>query len=83
MDVYNQSMFWHMDVCKACGGFDENLHSLMDADFIILSGDPFSVYTRVEKVFIDGSLVYDRLDPSRQPVTDFDLGIIVPEGERL
>ncbi len=35
MDVYNQSMFWRMDVCRACGGFDETLHCLMDADFII------------------------------------------------
>lgn len=35
MDVYNQSMFWRMEVCRACGGFDENLHCLMDADFII------------------------------------------------
>lgn len=35
MDAYNQSMFWRMDVCRACGGFDENLHCLMDTDFII------------------------------------------------
>jgi glycosyltransferase involved in cell wall biosynthesis len=35
MDAYNQSMFWRMDVCRACGGFDENLYCLMDADFII------------------------------------------------
>ena len=35
MDCYNQSMFWRMEVCRACGGFDENLHCLMDVDFII------------------------------------------------
>jgi glycosyltransferase involved in cell wall biosynthesis len=35
MDVYNQAMFWRMDVCRACGGFDENLNNLMDNDFII------------------------------------------------
>jgi glycosyltransferase involved in cell wall biosynthesis len=35
MDAYNQSMFWRMDVCRACGGFDESLNSMMDNDFII------------------------------------------------
>lgn len=31
-----------------------------DADFIILSGDPFSVYTHVEQTWIDGKIVFDR-----------------------
>ena len=31
-----------------------------DADFIILSGDPFSVYTHVEETWIEGSKVWDR-----------------------
>ncbi|MDR9415914.1 MAG: amidohydrolase family protein [Gracilimonas sp.] len=31
-----------------------------DADFIILSGDPFSVYTHVEQTWIEGSKVFDR-----------------------
>ncbi|MEM1106656.1 MAG: amidohydrolase [Pseudomonadota bacterium] len=44
------------------------------ADLVIWSGDPFSSYTRAERVFIDGALVYDRNDPARQPVTDFELG---------
>jgi len=35
MDVYNQAMFWRCSCCKACGGFDESLHSLMDTDFMI------------------------------------------------
>lgn len=53
------------------------------ADIVLWDSDPFSVYTKVEKVFIDGALVFDRLDPGRRPVTDFDLGIIDPAGERL
>ena len=53
------------------------------ADLVVWDGDPFSVYTKTEKVFIDGVLIYDRLDESRQPVTDFDLGIIDPMDERL
>jgi imidazolonepropionase-like amidohydrolase len=44
------------------------------ADLVVWSGDPFSVYSRAEKVFIDGALVFDRADPARRPVTDFELG---------
>ncbi|MCW5766716.1 MAG: hypothetical protein KIT68_12165, partial [Phycisphaeraceae bacterium] len=31
-----------------------------DADFIILSGDPFSVYTKVEQTWVEGVKVFDR-----------------------
>jgi imidazolonepropionase-like amidohydrolase len=34
-----------------------------DADFIILSGDPFSVYTKVLETWVDGIRVFDRSDP--------------------
>lgn len=34
-----------------------------DADFLILSGDPLSVYTKVEQTWIDGIKVFDRADP--------------------
>jgi imidazolonepropionase-like amidohydrolase len=44
------------------------------ADVVIWSGNPFSVYSRAEKVYIDGALAYDRNDPARQPETDFELG---------
>ncbi len=53
------------------------------ADMVIWSDNPFSIYSKAEKVFIDGDLKYDRDDPSLQPVSDFDLGIIDPEGVRL
>jgi imidazolonepropionase-like amidohydrolase len=48
------------------------------ADLVVWSGDPFSVYTRAERVFIDGALVYDRDDPARQPVSDFEIGTTGP-----
>jgi imidazolonepropionase-like amidohydrolase len=35
-----------------------------DADFIILSGDPLSVYTLVEQTWVEGSKVFDRADPA-------------------
>jgi len=44
------------------------------ADVVVWNGNPFSVYAKAEQVFIDGALVYDRYDPARQPVTDFELG---------
>ncbi|MEX2284596.1 MAG: amidohydrolase, partial [Gemmatimonadota bacterium] len=44
-------------------------------DVVIWSGDPFSVYSKAEKVFIDGALIYDRNDPRFQPKSDFILGI--------
>lgn len=31
-----------------------------DADFLILSGDPFSVYTHIESTWIEGEKVFDR-----------------------
>ncbi len=45
------------------------------ADVVVWSGNPFSVYSHAEKVYVDGALVYDRNDPARQPETDFELGI--------
>jgi imidazolonepropionase-like amidohydrolase len=44
------------------------------ADVVLWNGDPLSVYTRPEKVWIDGALLYDALDPARRPVSDFELG---------
>lgn len=44
------------------------------ADVVVWSGDPFSVYAKADKVFIDGALVYDRSDPARQPTSDFTVG---------
>lgn len=47
-------------------GVEERTGSLTkgkDADIIILSGDPLSVYTKVEKTFVDGTIVYDYSNP--------------------
>ena len=34
-----------------------------DADFVMLSGDPFSVYTKVLETWVEGAKVFDRSDP--------------------
>ena len=58
-------------------GVDDRTGSLKPgkmADLVLWNGNPFSVYTRPEKVWIDGALLYDARDPTRRPVTDFELG---------
>ena len=40
-----------------------SLETGKDADFIVLSGDPLSVYTHVLQTWIDGVKVFDRNDP--------------------
>jgi len=65
-------------------GIDDRTGSLAPgkmADVVLWSADPFSVYARAEKVFVDGALVYDRSDPALQPESDFMLGSL-PAGER-
>ncbi|MCT2559910.1 amidohydrolase [Tsuneonella sp. YG55] len=44
------------------------------ADVVLWNGNPLSVYSRPEKVWIDGALMYDADDPKRRPVSDFELG---------
>ena len=44
------------------------------ADVVIWNGNPFSVYAKADQVFVDGALLYDRHDPARQPMSDFELG---------
>ena len=40
-----------------------SLEAGKDADFILLSGDPFSVYTKVLETWVEGKKVFDRNDP--------------------
>jgi imidazolonepropionase-like amidohydrolase len=44
------------------------------ADLVLWNGNPLSVYTRPDKVWIDGALMYDAADPKKRPVADFELG---------
>ncbi|MDX1980598.1 MAG: amidohydrolase family protein [Bryobacteraceae bacterium] len=40
-----------------------SLEAGKDADFVLLSGDPLSVYTHVLETWVDGRKVFDRADP--------------------
>jgi imidazolonepropionase-like amidohydrolase len=53
-----------------------------NADVVVWSGDPFSVYSHAELVFIDGALMYDRNDAEKQPHRDFITGLVPQAGAR-
>lgn len=44
------------------------------ADVVLWNGNPLSVYSRPEKVWVDGALMYDAMDPGHRRVSDFELG---------
>lgn len=79
---YEDAIRWiTINAAKAIGidGMTGSLETGKMADVVIWDGDPFSVYTKAEKVFIDGALLYDRLDPSTHRKSDFMLGILPAE----
>lgn len=44
------------------------------ADVVLWNGDPYSAYSRAEKVWVDGALLFDANNPKLRPVADFELG---------
>ena len=64
-------------------GLDDRIGSLVpgkNADVVLWSANPFSVYARAEKVWVDGALLFDRLDTTNRWRTDFELGYVAPPG---
>jgi imidazolonepropionase-like amidohydrolase len=60
-------------------GLDNQIGSLAvgkNADIVLWTKHPLSVYSLAQKVWIDGNLRFDRFDKSVQPTSDFNLGII-------
>jgi imidazolonepropionase-like amidohydrolase len=60
-------------------GLDDKIGSLepgKNADVVLWSANPFSIYARPEKVWVDGAMLYDRMDPRQQWRTDFELGFV-------
>ncbi len=50
------------------------------ADVVVWNGNPFSVYSKAERVYIDGALAYERGNDAANPVTDFTLGTAAAAG---
>ena len=65
-----------LNAAKAMGIGDRtgSLEAGKMADVVLWNGDPLSTYSRPEKVWIDGALMFDADDPKRRPVSDFELG---------
>ena len=65
-----------LNAAKAMGidGMTGSLETGKMADVVLWNGDPLSVYSRPDKVWIDGALMFDAADPKRKPVSDFELG---------
>lgn len=60
-------------------GLDDRIGTLepgKNADLVLWSGNPLSVYTRTDMVWIDGAVYYDRSDASQRWRTDFELGYV-------
>lgn len=64
-------------------GLEDRIGSLVpgkNADVVLWSGNPFSVYSRAEKVWVDGALLFDRHDTTNRWRTDFELGYVARPG---
>ncbi|MFV3129120.1 amidohydrolase [Niveispirillum sp. KHB5.9] len=61
---------------KAIGILDKTgtLEAGKMADVVVWSGNPFSIYTLADLVYIDGVLKHDRAHPPALPRSDFELG---------
>ncbi len=60
-------------------GLDDKIGSLApgkNADVVLWTGNPFSVYSKADKVWIDGALMFDRSNPRSWWATDFELGFV-------
>ncbi|MCH9695344.1 MAG: amidohydrolase family protein [Gammaproteobacteria bacterium] len=50
------------------------------ADVVVWSDNPFSVYSKAERVYIDGALAFERGNTAVNPVTDFSVGTTTATG---
>ena len=69
---------------KAAGIYDQtgSLKVGKNADVVLWSKNPFSIYALAEKVYIDGAIAFDR-SAGLEPSSDFDVGIMNPSKNRI
>ncbi|MEJ2274833.1 MAG: amidohydrolase [Woeseiaceae bacterium] len=70
------------NAAKSLGVLDQTgtLEAGKMADIVIWNGNPFSVYTLAERVYVDGALAYELGNDDINPVTDFTLGTTAAAG---
>jgi len=61
---------WALDLHDRIGSLEPG----KNADVVLWSTNPFSVYARADRVWIDGASRFDRLDSKQLWRTDFELG---------
>ncbi len=61
---------------RAMGIADQTgaLRAGLRADVVLWNGNPFSVYTRPMRVWVDGALLFDSDNPALRAQSDFELG---------
>jgi len=75
----DQALRWITATPAWALGIDDRTGTLeagKNADVVIWSGDPFSVYTKADRVYIDGVLRFDRARVDEKPRSDFELEIL-------
>ena len=78
-----RAILWNThNAAKSLGILDQTgtLEAGKMADVVIWDGSPFSVYTKAERVYIDGALAYELGNNAVNPVTDFTLGTSAAAG---
>jgi imidazolonepropionase-like amidohydrolase len=78
-----RAILWNTrNAAKSLGILDQTgtLEAGKMADVVIWDGSPFSVYTKAERVYIDGALAYELGNDAVNPVTDFTLGTSAAAG---
>ena len=63
---------WALDLDDRIG----SLEAGKNADVVLWDRNPFSVYARAEKVWVDGAMLFDRTDATEAWRTDFELGFV-------
>ena len=66
-----------LDLDKTVG----SLEAGKDADFILLSGEPFSVYTKVLETWVEGKKRFDYSDPAQKAWATGGFQVFIPGGE--
>ncbi|HHO58232.1 MAG TPA: hypothetical protein ENJ85_03570, partial [Oceanithermus profundus] len=77
----DQALRWITANAAWALGIDDQVGTLQPdklADVVVWDGDPFSVYSHVERVYIAGQLVYER-GSDHNPSTDFEVGLTPPD----